>query len=53
MKAEFNKQRMIEVSEPLATNNQGGRTSTGYTPLSQRTNPQTSASTSDIDVDAI
>jgi len=53
MKAEFNKQRMIEVSEPQATSSGNKTSGSGYTRLSQR--PATPATTisGDIDVDDI
>ena len=53
MKAEFKRQRMIEVAEPVSTNN-GGANRGGYTRLSQRSQQnQTSPTASDIDVDDI
>ena len=51
MKAEFKRQRMIEVLEPVSTNN-GGANRGGYTRLSQRSQQNQSSST-DIDVDDI
>jgi len=49
MKAQFNKQQMIEVSEPKASNPSG----TGYTRLSQRQSPPADRSDNDLDVDGI
>lgn len=50
MKAQFNKQCMIEVSEPKASNPSGAP----YTRLSQRSsNPTASRSDDDLDVDGI
>jgi replicative DNA helicase len=53
MKAEFNRQRMIEVSEPTPSNPTGAR-GNGYTRLSQRqTGSNQPSPAADIDVDDI
>jgi replicative DNA helicase len=52
MKAEFNKQRMIEVSEPTPTNNSSTTPAGGFVRRSQRITPTTQA-TPDLDVDDI
>jgi hypothetical protein len=53
MKAEFNKQRMIEVSEPQATSSGSKTAGTGYTRLSQRATTPSTPVPGDIDVDDI
>jgi replicative DNA helicase len=54
MKAEFKRQRMIEVGEPQASNQGSGRAGGGYVRLSQRiTNAGGPASPDDIDIDDI